>query len=304
MSGLLSIGSLPIGAAAAYAATPTETTSERVLFLSPRESDLATVTASTSVSSLPVENVQNQEPSRVWRATSSIAQYIDFRATQPFAWNAAAMAGFSLGAAGVWRLQAFAAEADIGVLAALDSYWQSVWPQGYRHSDPEWASECALLRIDNDQHYQFWRLWLSDPGAGVEALDIGRVAIGRAVQPSINCDWGGGMGFAPNGVQEPNGYGQIFTEERPTNRTMEMTWSALGQRETETTAMELSRLRGMSGDIFCFLDPGEVASFHRYSMQALFTGRHDYKAQPVWVPDSDGVSRWAWGFSMSLIQKL
>lgn len=278
--------------------------SENVLFLNPRESDRATVSASTQVPSLPAANVLNQEPSRIWRSTSAIDQYIDFRATQPYAWNAAAMSAFVMSSSGVWRLQAFATADDVGVTPVRDSGWQSVWPDGEKHTDPEWGAETALLRIENDEAWQFWRLWLSDPGAGMTQLDVGRVALGRAIQPSINCDWGGGLGFAFNDVQEPNGYGQIFTEERPTNRTMDVAWSALSERETAATAMELSRLRGMSGDVFVFLDPGEVALFHKHSMQALFTGRHDYKAQPVWAPDVDGVSRWCWGFSMSLIQKL
>ena len=278
--------------------------SENVLILNPRESDRATLMASTAVPSLPVANVQNQEPSRIWRTTSAIDQHIDFTATQPYAWNAAAMSAFVMSSSGVWRLQAFETAEDVGVTPIRDSGWQSVWPNGEKHTDPEWGAEAALLRIDNDEAYQFWRLSFSDPGAGMTKLDIGRIGIGRAIQPSINCDWEGGIGFVPNDVQEPNGYGQIFTEERPTNRTMEVTWSALGERETASTAMELSRLRGMSGDLFVFLDPGEVELFHKYSMQALFTGRHDYKARPVWAPDIDGVSRWCWGFSMSLIQKL
>lgn len=279
-------------------------TPENVLFLSPRDSDLATMTASTGVPSLPVTNLQNQEPSRVWRTTSAISQSVDITLAAPKACNALAVAAFNMGDAGVWRLKAYASAEDVGGVAALDSGWQSVWPAVARHADPAWGPEVALLRVDNENAYRYWRVEFSDPGAGMTYLEIGRLALGRAIQPSINCDWGGGLGFVPNDVQEPNGYGQIFTEERRTNRTMEMTWSALGKQETETTAMELSRLRGMAGDLFVFLDPGEIASFHRYSMQALFTGRHDYKAQPVWAPDSDGVSRWCWGFTMNLIQKL
>ncbi len=278
--------------------------SENVIFLNPRDSDRATVAASTAVPSLPAANVQNQEPSRIWRTTSAINQYIDFTATQPYAWNAAAISAFVMSSSGVGRLQAFETADDVGITPIRDSGWVSVWPNGEKHVDPDWGAETALIRVENDEAWQFWRLWLSDPGAGMTKLDVGRVGIGRAIQPSINCDWGDGLGFTFNDVQESNGYGQIFTEERPTNRTMTMTWSAVGQREAANGAMELSRLRGMSGDVFVFLDPGEVALFHKLSMQGLFTGRHDYKTAPLWVTDDDGESRWAWGFSLSLIQKL
>lgn len=123
---------------------------ENVLFLNPRESDRATVTASTAVPSLPAANVQNQEPSRILRTTSAIDQYIDFVATQPYPWNAVAMSAFVMSSSGVWRLQAFEAAEDFGATPICDSGWQSVWPNGEKHTDPDWGAECALLRIDND----------------------------------------------------------------------------------------------------------------------------------------------------------
>lgn len=292
---------LPIGVGPDY--TAPVATPQNCLFLSSRDFDLATLSASTAVSSLPVENLQNQEPSKVWRTTSALGQYVDILLRSALACNVAAMSGFNMSSAGVWRLTAYAAADDVGDTAAFDSGWQSVWPGGERHSDPEWGPEVALLRADNESAYRYWRLEFSDPGAAMTHLDIGRLAVGRAAQFGINCDFGNGIAFAPNDMREPNGWGQTFTEPRPPNRIFEMTWSALGQREVHDVAMELTRLRGLGGDVFCFLDPGEIELFHKWSMQALFTGRADYKSMPLWVTDADGFVRMAWGFSLSLIQK-
>jgi len=292
---------LPVGAGDPYQAPVAAPQS--CLFLSPRDFDLAVLSASTAVSSLPVGNLQNQESSKVWRTTSALGQYVDIVLWSALACNSAAMSGFNMSSAGVWRLIGYASAEDVGGIAAFDSGWQSVWPGGERHSDPEWGSEVALLRADNEAAYRYWRLELSDPSAAMTYLDIGRLAVGRAVQFGINCDFGNGVAFAPNDAQEPNGWGQIFTEPRPSNRSFEMTWSALGQREVHNVAMELTRLRGIGGDVFCFLDPGEIELFHKWSMQALFAGRADYKSMPLWVTDADGFVRMAWGFSLSLIQK-
>ena len=292
---------LPIGAGDPY--TAPVATPGNCLFLSSRDFDLATLSASTAVSSLPVSNLQNQEPSKVWRTTSALAQYVDIVLRSALPCNIAAMSGFNMSSAGVWRLKAYATAADVGGTAAFDSGWQSVWPGGERHSDPDWGPEVAALRVENDSAYRYWRLEFSDPSAAMTHIDIGRLALGRAVQFSINCDFEGGIAFAPNDTQEPNGWGQIFTEPRPANRAFSMTWSALAQREVHNVAMELTRLRGLGGDVFCFLDPGEIELFHKWSMQALFAGRADYKSMPLWVTDSDGVVRMAWGFPLSLIQK-
>lgn len=288
-----------VGAAASWSPSP-----GNVLFLSPRDSDIATMTASTAVSSLPVANLQNQEPSRVWRSTSPLSQYVDITFARAGVWNAAAMSAFNGSDAMVWRLNLYDTAAGIGGTPGATSGWQSVWPQNYRHGDPEWGPEVALLRLDDQSaNYRYARVEFSDPGSTAGYLDVGRLAVGRAAQFGINCDFGNGIAWAPNDTQEPNGWGQVFTEPRPSNRLFELQWSALGQREVSDVAMEMTRLRGLGGDVFCFLDPGEVELFHKWSMQGLFAGRADYKSMPLWVTDIDNQLRTAWGFSLSLIQK-
>lgn len=278
---------------------------EAVLFLSPREIELATLVASTQVSSLPVAFLQNQEPAKVWRSTSATSQRIDVTLRQAKACNAIAMAGFNFSSAALWRLKGYADAADRDAdIAAVDSGWQSVWPSAFRHIDSDWGPEVALLRVDNDVAYLYWRVEFGDPAVGMTYLDVGRLALDRAVQFTVNFDFESSVGYAPNDVQEPSGYGQIFTDPRPANRAFNLTWSFLGRNEANQAAMEITRLRTMAGDVFCFLDPGEIENFHRWSMQGLFTGRTDYKAMAGWLTDGDGVMRDGWSFNFSLIQKL
>lgn len=292
-------GTLPISSVPAYVAAAPPM-SERVLLLSPRDIDRATLVASSALTSLPVTNLQNQEPRKVWRSLSAVSQYVDITLDSPIACNAIAMSGFNMSAAGVWRLHGYASVSDMGVTAAVSSAWQSVWPGGLKHYDPDWGPEVALLRIENENPYLHWRIEFSDPSEATTFLDIGRLALGRAVQFSINCDIDGGIGFVPNDVAELNGYGQIFTDPRPyAQRTFDMPWTALAQDEVSAQAMELSRLRGQAGDVFCFLDPCGVSNFHLWSMQGLFTGRAQYTPRPLFVG-----GMMCWSFTFSLIQKL
>lgn len=289
---------MPI-ASTGQAATAVVRASENVLFLSPRDIDLATLSASTAVSSLPVANLQNQEPTKVWRTTSALDQYVDITFASPVAADAAAMAGFRKSASLLWRAKAYASAADRGGAAALDTGWQSPWPQGYMHNDPAWGPEVALMQFENDTAYQFWRVEFTDPAATY--LDIGRLAVGPAAQFSVNPDYESAVGFVSSDVAEPNGYGQIFTDPRPyLQRQFDMPWTALGRSEANTLAMELTRLRGLAGDIFCFLDPGETEHFHRWSMQGLFTGAAKYSIRPMF----NGERGPCWGFTFAMIQKL
>lgn len=292
---------LPVGAGPDYLAP--SAAPQRVMFLSPRAFDLATLSASTAVSSLPVSNLQNPEPTKVWRTTSAAEQFVDIVLPSALACNAAAMSGFTPSQTLLWRLKAYATAEDVGGDHVLDTGWRSVWPQNFKHPDPDWGPEVAVLPVYNVSAWRYWRLEFND--LGLDYIDIGRLALGRAVQFSINVDIDAGIGFVANDVQEPNGYGQIFTDPRPyAQRQFEMKWSALAQQEVGTMAMELGRLRGQAGDVFCFLDPGEIDNFHRWSMHGLFSSRHQFTAGPVWVTDLDGLMRQAWGFLFSLVQKL
>ena len=157
------------------------------------------MTASTSTSSLPVANVQNQEPTKVWRSTA-LPAHVDINLGSAKAVNAAAMSGFSLTQSGLWRLRAYAAAAaaDIGGTAALDSGWRSVWPDNYKHGAPEWGPEVALLRLRNDAVYQYWRVEFADTGSTY--IDVGRLAIGRASQFGINMDIEAGIALLRVGL--------------------------------------------------------------------------------------------------------
>lgn len=311
MLGTFPIASQPIASSGASSAAATAPAFEHVLLLSPRAFDLATLSASSQVSSLPVANLQNQEPAKVLRTTSAVGQYVDFAFAEPVAVNAAALTFWQrrpgvvagLSSAALWQLHLYAAAADIGVTPTKSSGWQSVWPSGFRHNSPSWGPEVALLRLDNDDAFLWGRIEITDPAAEDGRLDLGRLAAGRAVQFTVNFDQTLGVGLLPNDVQEPNGWGQIFTDPRPPNRQFDMPWTAMGQVEAMTIAAELSRLRAMGGDVFCFLEPAAVELFHTFSMQGLFTGRHDYRAQPLQVTDLDGTLRFAWGFTFSMIQK-
>jgi hypothetical protein len=277
--------------------------SRKVIFLSPRDFDLAAVSASSEIGSLPASNLQNQDPANVWRAEAAVDQYVDIAFQSIVQGSAAAMSGFNMTSTGVWRVEAYALAADIGISAAYDSGWQSIWPDGFKHADLDWGPETALLLFENEQAYRYWRIYFSDPS--LTYIDVGRLALGAAVEFKINPRYDGGIGFVPIDIQEPNGYGQIFTDARPyQQRQFELVWSALGQQDVTQDAMALTRLHGQARDLFVFLNPADTALFHLKSMQALFEGQHKFVPQPTSVPDKDGASRLGWGFTLTLTQKL
>lgn len=272
-----------------------------ILFLSPRVSDAATLTASSEVESLPANFAQNPEPTKVWRTTGCTAEYLilDFGSGGAVV-NAASLVGHNLTSAATIRLRLADTVPALTAAPAVDSTALSAWPSSGKHTDPDWAHELSLVQATNTTAYRYARLDLADALNADGYLDVGRVAVGRAWQPTYNLDLDPTIAFVPIDVQEPNSYGQTFTDPRPwAQRQFDLAFSAANQDDVHDYAMELSRLRGQAGDVIVCIDPAATTRFHRWSMQALFTGRAAFKAQPLW----DGANQ-TWGFTASLIEKL
>lgn len=272
-----------------------------ILFLSPRISDQATVTASSEVASLPATFAQNQEPTKKWRTTGCAAEYVVFSwSPDDLVITHAAVVGHNLTSAATIRLRLADTVPSLTAAPDKDSGVVSAWPTSGKHTDPEWAHELSLVGVTNAVGYRYARLDFADAANPAGFLEFGRIAVGRAWQPSANIDLDPTIGFVPIDVQEPNSYGQTFTDPRPyAQRQFDLAFSALDQDDVHDYAMELSRLRGQAGDVIVSIDPEATTRFHRWSMQALFTGRAAFKAQPLW----DGTNQ-TWGFAASLIEKL
>jgi len=306
MFGGFTLGVNPLGYAW-FATAMEKQMAERVILLSPYNSDKGTVATTDQVTTLPAQNVQYQEPSKVWRTLSAIDQHIDFTLPAVLAVNAVGMSWPQgmLSSSAMFRLLGYADPAM--TTALVDSGWKSVWPgvDGYYHGSPDWGYETALLKTTNVVAYRYWRLFITDPGTGRTYFDISRIAVGKATQFRLNPKYEGGISYVALDIQEANGYGQIFTDPRPfKQRRFELSWTALGAQDIEQDAMELARLHGQAKDLFIYLDPAEINSFHIKSMQALFEGPHKFNLMPQHVLDKDNQFRQGWGFNISVVQKL
>ena len=274
--------SLPVGASIAQAAQAS--TMERFLLLSPRDSDAATLSASSAVASLPATNLQTMQPAQVWRSTSNAPQSIDVAFASAVACNALALVATNVSSAALVRIRAAVLQADVATSPALDSGWQPLFPPTGRPLSPDWPSAIGLRRWANDTAYRYWRVEIADGLGSAAYIEAGRLVLGRAWQPSQNLDLSGTpVGFAPVDVQLASPFGRTFTSRRSLSppRVFEIAVFALTKREAFDGIFELQRLRGLWGDVICALDPGESVDFHRFTMQGVFTAGGAYTLPPA-----------------------
>lgn len=292
-------GVLPIGAVAPYV-VPTPRP-EHCLFLSPQLSDAGTIVASSTLgSSLVAANLQNQEPTKKWRAAATSAT-LTLTLRVPAACNVLAFIGHNFSDVAVWRLKGAVSAAALAAGDLLiDTGLQSVWPVTGKPFLENWPHRLSLLRWTPAGAGLVWQLEIVDPGNADGYIEGGRLMLGVGWQPVINVDNDPAYGLVPLDVQEPTPYGGIFTDPRPwAQRQFDLNFSHGNEDDVHEFAAELTRLRGQAGDFVFCLDPAAGVRFHQWSLQALFAGRTAYRAVPLWHRGKQ-----VWGFTASLIEKI
>lgn len=285
----------------------------KLLILSPYLSDRATFTASSELASegLPVTNAQDQEPARLWRTQNSatVDQYVNIEFADAFVADAAAFTFMhdDWSASAQWKIQVFSSQANMiaGTSAVFDSGYVSIWPSSGKHSELNWGLDVALLRWTYTTPQKYYRIWFTDSAAPTPNLDICRLALGTAVKFLVNPKHDGSLGFVQNDIQEANGYGQVFTDERPyAQRRFELVWTAIGESSLKQDVLQLARLSGQARDFYVFKQPDATTDFHIESMQGLYEGTHKFSPVMMFVPDKNGAMTKGYTFSASMIQKL
>jgi hypothetical protein len=295
-------GGTPFGALP-YAAAPTALTlapapnAEKYILLSPIDSDAATLGASSAVPSLPVANLQNVRPRKVWRADGT-NEWVSFSFDLPYAANCVCMSGHNLTADAVWRVVGASTLAALGSAPDVATAWQTVHPLGFKPTLRYWRSYGGLIRWTNDSAFQFWRVEIADPGNPAGYIEAGRMAMGRFFQGTLNIDFGGTpYGFDPADVQTITPYGEIFTDRRTRSAPRKIAVQVSGEdrRTVMDGVSEIMRMAGMWGDVFCCLDPASVEDFHRLFIQGVF----DQPQQHSPVPQFNGNGE-VWTIGLSL----
>lgn len=283
------LGSLPRASVPASTGSAAADTVSAFLLLTPRESDAATIAASSEVAGLTAANLQTRDPAEKWRTDGATEASLAIALAAPVAADSVALVAHNLSDTGVIRVRGAVLEADVTSDPDVDTGWQSAWPTTGKPTVPDWPNFISLARWTAPGSFQYWQVDIADPSAALTYLEAGRLMLGQAWQPSINFDLGGTpLGFDPTDVQAKTPYGRTFTDRRTASpaRLFEIALYALTKREAFDGIYEIQRLAGLAGDVVCALDPGASTDFHRFVMQGVFLQGGAYTLPPAF--DADG----------------
>lgn len=249
------------------------------LFLSPRWSDAATVTASSEQGLLAVEHVQTMDPAQVWRATGCAAEWLAWTYDEDVIADAVIVAAHNLSAAATLRLRFY----DAGGNVVADSGSVSAWPTSGKPSLTDWPSFLSLVRVVNVTPCRSGRLDIEDLDNAAGYVEVGRLIAGPSFVPEINVDLNPSLGLLTPDEAGRTPFGRAYGDNRgPAARTLQLPMSSIDEDEMGSQLFELKRYCGLARDFAFCLDPSATTRFHRYSGQFRFSALAPFQAQPFW----------------------
>lgn len=254
---------------------------KKSLFLSSRAFDRASLTATSAVATLPVTNLQTQQPARKYRAEAKTYRVdIDLGVGKELDCNCAVIIGHNGTANATATIKGGSTIDHVNgnVTALVNSGIQSAWPVGGKPSEEDWPSYSSLVIWDNEVPYRYWSLAWDDSTNGSNA-EAGRVMLGRAFRPKFNISGSPLVGLVTAGVQRRSAFNRIYTDKRgPISRRIDVPINTLNERDMWDSLFELQRLLGVTQDFFFSASPAEEEYFHKWSGQFIFEDLSRFQA--------------------------
>lgn len=159
---------------------------------------------------------------------------------------------------------------DIGVQAvpSLTLAWEdpNFWTGVQPIDDPDKAGIFVVHVFDGPATGKVWNFELDDPGNPDGFLEIGRLFMGTAWQPSINfAPQGNSFGFRPKtSVQESLGGTRYYTR-RKSARQAKFAFPALPDQEVWDDVYRIQAISNLDRQVFLIPDPDDIDNRNKRS---------------------------------------
>ncbi|MBC9177846.1 hypothetical protein [Pseudoroseomonas ludipueritiae] len=243
-----------------------------------KATDAGTVSGGAWRPTLPLQNLQTQDPQQVARSTSTAEAStwlrVDCGTGAPVPVSQFVLLNHNLTTAG--RVRFVLSNAADGSAPLYDSGWLPAWeptvvwgslPWGAfpwngvdTRAYPAGAALMHQVRTGTPYVARYVLVYLSDPSNPAGYLQAGRLMAGWSWSPAINAAWGASLRWVdPSAVKRTRG-GRRIVSRQPKYRSFEMEFAALSEGEALGTAEAISRELGKDGDFFLCMDPKDSAT--------------------------------------------
>lgn len=258
------------------------------LFCNPTLSDAATLTASDTASGFAVTRLQNFDPDRRYRSTTT-TPYIegDFGAAKAVDVLCAGFLNAVSADTVRWRLAT--SQANLTAAPGYDSGAISAYPGGADLSS--WARIHAWKITASTQTYRWFRIDFNFASNPAGYVDFGRLIVGTKIQFATPIDFGWQRTYPTSPVWTQDMAGGITPRPQAVKNGVAVRWSWLTKAEAFGDLSPLLRDRGSSGDVFFVANDAEATYPQDLSMIGLIGGQWE-----ITNPFND---RYVWGATLT-----
>ena len=207
----------------------------------------------TIAGALPVTNLQNAQLGTVTRWTSLAGMGVEIDLGSAKAINLIAALSHNGTSAATWRIRGATSQANLTASPGYDSGTISMWPVTGKPSLTGYLSSLKFLAAA--QTFRWWRIDFTDAANPDGYLDVGRVYVDAAFQPSRNLSYGWRILPIDPSIKLETLGGQSFVTARPIKRMLSMRLPALTENEAMGKVLALQRALGIQRDALAIRDP-------------------------------------------------
>lgn len=264
---------------------------KRILIATAALTDAAVLTpGGTLADTLPVTNLQTQQPGEAARWTSLTGMYVEADLGAAQAINVAALLAHNGTAAATWRIRGATSQANLTAAPGYDTgaVFVSMWTAAGRPAGYDNEKLPSLHFIDPAQSFRFWRIDLADAANPAGFFEAGRLVIDAAWRPGKNLTRGWEIGYADVSEPEFAAKGHLWPgPESVTAREWSFTLRGLSEDDVFANGYELARKRGARKDVLIIRNPQLTTHLHRNMLYGLMSGpgkilriAHNFYEQP------------------------
>lgn len=241
----------------------------------PNRIDGGTLSGGSWLAALPLANLQNRIIGKVARsstdATADTKFDIDFAAEKNI--RALSLTNHNCSINARYRIRA--STVSNFATSVYDSGWLDVWPDVYTTDNLEWEDDnwwtckytdeqragytAALIHIlPANTLARYWRIEIDDTANAAGYVQVGRVFIGPAWQPTNNMSYGLQIAWeTKTDIQEAMGGAEYFQRRTP-YRVQNIVLDWLSTDEALSNAFEIQRRAGIDAEVLWIYDPDDT----------------------------------------------
>ena len=252
----------------------------------PNRIDSAVLSGGTWAATLPRLNLQNRLLGKVARSTLATlaSTQFDMDVVTIKATKILSLVNHNFSLAAKVRIRG--SDVPDFTTSIYDSGFLPVWPAVYASTEVDWEEDSFWAGQYTDEQRagytaayihvmsttvraRYWRVEIDDTSNTAGYVQIGRVFIGAAWQPTINMAYGAPIGWeTKTAVQESLGGAEYFQRRTP-YRVQNIQLDHLTINEALGNAFEIQRRAGIDGEVLWVFDPDDTV----HALRRRFLGR-------------------------------